>query len=296
MSWFKSVVSDLGLKHLNNQGQPSHLRIAQLTDCHLLVAPGRYEGVDSLANLHRVLAQIKAQNYDLVVVTGDITQDHTLASYQLLAQACEHYLPQTMVVWLPGNHDDIDDLHTTLSNEPMNPAKHVSLGNWHILMLNTKGPTPSGVVCEQHLNQIEKRLDGIKPQQHVLAFCHHHPLPVNGYIDKHILQNGEQLLVLLAKYPQVKCLAHGHVHQARVTAINSDGLPTPVEKPQCQTGFTLLATPATSIQFKVNSLLKANDHGGPAFRDFKLFDDGTFETAVVWLDDPKTTVGNTRNN
>jgi Icc protein len=108
----------------------------------------------------------------------------------------------------------------------------------------------------------------------VAVFCHHHLLRVNGFIDKHILTNGEALLNLLKGFSQVKSIAHGHVHQQRETIIERHG----------DDNLHLWATPSTSVQFKPNSHDKGNDDLGPAFRQFALHPDGSIDSQVVWLD------------
>lgn len=247
------------------------IEIVQITDCHLMLDGQLYEGIDSLSRLYQVLKRLVSLRLDLLVVTGDITQDHTLASYQLLAQACDEVLPNVPVVWLPGNHDDIDDMTQAFVDYPcMNAAKKVvfSVGDWQLLLLNSKGPTPSGLISEQHLFDIEQQLALLQNNDSALVFCHHHPIPMDGYIDKHILNNGAELLQLLAKYEQVKVLAHGHVHQGR----------------ECEfAGLEVWATPATAIQFKPHSHDKANDVKGPGYRHIQLTADGGIKSQVYWL-------------
>jgi Icc protein len=249
------------------------VKIAQITDCHLLINNGTYLGVDSTAYLQRVMLKLSESHWDCVVVTGDITQDHTLASYNILAEFCHQYLSNTTVAWLPGNHDEINQLKQTLSQPPMTVAKHLKFGHWHVLLLNTKGPTPEGVVNSTHMAEIEVQLAQIPQDESVLVFCHHHPLPVNGYIDRHILTNGPELLAVLKRFSQVKCIAHGHVHQQRETVLGRD-----IGEP-----IFLWATPSTSMQFVVNSFAKGNNDSGPAFRQFELSPDGQVISHVIEL-------------
>jgi Icc protein len=250
------------------------VRIAQITDCHLLSENGTYHHLDTRVSLQRVIKVLAEQHWDAVMVTGDITQDHTSASYQILADFCQQYLANVPVAWLPGNHDELDCLNRWLSQPPFVGAKHLKLGRWHVLMLNSKGPTPAGVITQEHLIEIKQLLDNVTKDEPVAVFCHHHLLPVNGFIDRDILTNGESLLNLIKSYRQVKWLAHGHVHQQKQTIINR----------QCGGEIQLLATPSTSVQFKPNSFAKGNDDLGPGFRWFELYDNGHFTTDVTWLE------------
>ncbi|NQZ08276.1 MAG: metallophosphoesterase [Algicola sp.] len=265
MGWFTGTFS------VTTAVQP--LKIAQITDCHLLINGGTYEGVDSKARLQSVMVKLAEQTWDCVVVTGDVTQDHTLGSYEILADYCRLYLKDTIVAWLPGNHDDIDCLNRHFGQPPFTTAKHLKLGHWHVLMLNTKGPTPAGQVSAEHFDEITQVLNTIEPDESVLVFCHHHLLPVNGYIDKHIASNGELLLNLLKAHEQVKCIAHGHVHQQRQTILARAHYDD----------IYLWATPSTSVQFAVNSKVRGNDDSlGPAFRYFELGAGAQVLSDVIW--------------
>jgi Icc protein len=260
-------------KKVATDAQP--LKIAQITDCHLLINNETYGGVDSKARLQSVMVKLAEQDWDCVVVTGDVTQDHTPGSYEILADFCRTYLKAIPIAWLPGNHDEIDCLNRHFSQPPFTTAKHLKLGHWHVLMLNTKGPTPSGNISAAHFGEITQVLNSIKQDESVAVFCHHHLLPVNGYIDRHITSNGESLLNLLKAYEQVKCIAHGHVHQQRHTLLERKGYDD----------IDLWATPSTSVQFAVNSKVRGNDDSlGPAFRYFELGAGAQVLSNVDWLD------------
>lgn len=253
--------------------KPGPLKLAQISDCHLSCDGGLFHGIDAEASLRRVLQRLSQTPFDCVFVTGDISQDHTDASYQLLGRLCEQYLPNTCVARLPGNHDELACIDLWLSQSPMTKANHFTWQNWHILQLNSKGPTPSGWICEQHFSQIYRCLADIPDDHHVGVFCHHHPVPIGAYIDKHILTNGERLLACLTEHPQVKFLAHGHVHQQDEKVIQG---------PQGNE-IKLLATPSTSMQFAAGSKVRANDDLGPAYRTFELSTSGQWQSEVIWL-------------
>ncbi len=274
MDWFTgALTATFTTTKVATQHKP--LKIAQITDCHLLINGGTYEGVDSKASLRSVMVKLAEQKWDCVVITGDVTQDHTPGSYEILADYCRSYLKDTLVAWLPGNHDEIDCLNRHFCQPPFTTAKHLKLGHWHVLMLNTKGPTPSGYISAEHFGEITQVLNTIKADESVLVFCHHHLLPVNGYIDKHIASNGESLLNLLKAYEQVKCIAHGHVHQQRHTLLERSGFDD----------IHLWATPSTSAQFALNSMVRGNDERlGPAFRCFELGAGAQVLSNVDWLD------------
>ena len=82
--------------------------VVQISDSHLFAdTSGLHHDTNVYQNLIKVLQNIKQlPHVDIIVFTGDLTQDHTDASYQLFVQAfnaCEIITP---VYYLAGNHDE----------------------------------------------------------------------------------------------------------------------------------------------------------------------------------------------
>ena len=70
---------------------------------------------------------------------------------------------------------------------------------------------------------------------------------------------------MLARYPQVKAVLWGHVHQ---------------EFDQQAAGIRWLATPSTCIQFTPRSADFAVEEKAPGYRWLRLYADGQLETGV----------------
>ena len=85
----------------------SSVLLVQLSDSHLFAeADGRLLGMDTCDSLQRVIALVEQEQprIDLVLATGDLSQDGSLASYQRFRQLTDSLAPQ--VRWFPGNHDE----------------------------------------------------------------------------------------------------------------------------------------------------------------------------------------------
>lgn len=187
-------------------------RLAQITDCHLLASrDGLYREVNSAAHLQAIVSTLCQEQPDAVLLTGDVTQDHSLASYNLLAQLLTPL--NCPVFCLPGNHDDEAELARLCQQRPMRPERNLLLGNWQLLLLNTKSDTPAGgfAVAEQQWLAAECQRSSAGA---MWLFCHHHPLPLNSFIDKHGQQQHEALWQAIAGEPRIKGIAHGHAHHA----------------------------------------------------------------------------------
>ncbi|CAH9053594.1 3',5'-cyclic adenosine monophosphate phosphodiesterase CpdA [Pseudoalteromonas holothuriae] len=255
MAWFKQA----------HYFEKSHLKLAHITDSHLFAhRKGLYFDVNTADNLRAVLSQLALQQLDAVVFGGDLTQDHTIASYTLFATLVSESDLTCPVFWLPGNHDELDMLEH-MSQGQIQTAKRLYTDAIDILLLNSKGPTPAGWCDEPHLADVIQALNNSASK--TLVFCHHHPVPIDGYLDKHMLENGPQLLNILVESECVMALIHGHVHNEYHLRFRE---------------LDIFATPATSIQFTKGTALWQQQDLGPAWRLITIEDD-TFSTEVVWL-------------
>src|SRR5690606_32961889 len=82
------------------------LRVVQLSDCHLFAEEsGKLLGLETQFSLDRVLELIRAEQprIDLILATGDLSQDASQASYERLQRALAGF--NTPTYWLEGNHD-----------------------------------------------------------------------------------------------------------------------------------------------------------------------------------------------
>jgi Icc protein len=255
MAWFEQAYSF----------NTSHLKLAHFTDCHLFAnREGEYFGVNTAQTLAETFEFLATQQLDAAIFGGDITQDHTPESYQLFAELLEQSRLTCPVFWLPGNHDELSE-YQAIENAQILPHKKLVADGVDVLLLNSKGNTPAGWCAQSHLEELNKQLN--KTDNAVLALCHHHPMPINGYLDKHILENGAQLLNVLVDSHKVQALIHGHVHN---------------DYSQCFRALPVLATPATSIQFSKATPDWQQQNLGPAVRLIE-FSRTAFKTEVIWL-------------
>lgn len=219
-------------------------RLLQLTDCHLLADPqGDYQQIKPYQHLASLLSALKNQPFDALILTGDLTQDHSLASYLLLAELLKDW--SSPVFYLPGNHDEPALMAEAFAKPPFFAATELTASGWKWLLLNSKGPTPAGEFDPPRLVELEAALK--KDPTPVWIYCHHHPIPIGAAIDRHSLQQPEALLTLLAAHPLVKGLAHGHCHHAYQTTHAA--------------GLTIVGCPATSVQFTLSADWQTEDQG-----------------------------------
>ena len=84
-----------------------------------------------------------------------------------------------------------------------------------------------------------------------------------------IIKNASELLNLVKRYPQVKGITTGHIHQEM--DLDTDGI-------------RILGTPSTCFQFRPLSPTFSIDSKMPGYRVIKAHDDGKIETQVIRLE------------
>ena len=247
------------------------VRVLQITDTHLFAKKDEtLLGVNTWESYHAVLQAIhaSARDADLVVATGDLAQDHSSAAYQHFADGIASF--SVPCVWLPGNHDFQPSMYSTLQDAGISPAKRVMVGeHWQILLLDSQVfGVPHGELSDFQLEWLEKRL-AEAPERHTLLLLHHHPLPAGcSWLDQHSLRNAASLDNVLVRYPRVKNLLCGHIHQELDVEWN---------------GRRIMATPSTCVQFKPHCANFTLDTVSPGWRWLELHADGSLTTEVCRL-------------
>ncbi len=245
---------------------PIHL--IQITDLHLCETPGDIlrSGVNTDETLKAILMQIAVRKPqpDLLVATGDLAQQPVAAVYERLQRyfsmlSCPAYT-------LCGNHDDATMASRLLNQGNANYCGDLLLENWRLIFLDTSRPERvDGELSTSELLRLEQLLQH-SAADYVMIFLHHPPLKIDSpWMDRIRLENGDALFAVIDRYPQVRAVVFGHIHQQFESTRGE---------------IRLIGTPATSIQFKPKTLNMAIDSLPPAYRGFELYDDGSFTTCI----------------
>lgn len=184
------------------------MRVVQITDAHLYAdTAARSRAGIPWRQFQQVLSAVVAEKPDIVLFTGDVSQDESAASYALAVQALEQ-LPCPWY-WLPGNHDQPEFM---AAERPM--VDQVDFDSWRILLLNTQVEgKPFGELGSARLAKLAEQLES--DERPTLIAMHHPPVDVGAvWMDAIGLQDRDAFWQLLSKHPQVKIILFGHVHQA----------------------------------------------------------------------------------
>lgn len=237
-------------------------RILQLSDSHLGASRDfRLAGINTYQSFCQVLDALPDRDAvpDLVAVTGDIAGDGDEAAYHLFNQVMAEQ-PRSFA-WLPGNHDNFPLMHQVL-HQPF--RRVIELGNWVAIFLVSAQPGEvSGQLADAELTELQDLLHRHR-DQYVLLFVHHMPVEIScQWLDKHRIANHRQLADLVTKFPGVRALFAGHVHQPFSTSWQ---------------GIAVHSTPSTCFQFLPGSDGFELSEQPPGYRWIELYADGQLKT------------------
>jgi Icc protein len=254
----------------------TYFSVLHITDPHILAKPDdTLLGVKTAFYFNAVLdhALQSSRQFDLCLLTGDLAQEPCRASYNYLLNALQAYgIP---CLCIPGNHDDFNMMQAVLNTESINCSKRQILGNWQIIGLNSQIlGSEGGHLANDELAFLERHLQD-NLNLNTLIAVHHHCLPTgSNWMDSMMINNAEGLLGIIDRYPQVKAIINGHIHQVMELEINT---------------VRVLTTPSTCFQFKPNSEKFSLDDMSPGYRWLELFNDGTVKSEVVRI--PESLIG-----
>lgn len=256
--------------------------ILQLSDLHILATPDdTLLGVNTEHYFQACLEQAvrlclqqtdtEKQHFDLILLTGDLAQAPGLASYRRILTCLEAY--KAPCICLPGNHDDYELMQQVFNTDRINCRKQVLLeNNWQLVSLNSQilGKA-GGRLSNEELVFLENCLTE-NPDRHALIAVHHHCLETKSpWMDDMIIENRQELLAIVGKYPQVKAITTGHIHQ--VMDVRTATL-------------RVMGAPSTCFQFTPESTDISMDYTAPGYRLIDLYLDGRIESEVARLPEP----------
>lgn len=255
------------------------MRVIQISDSHLFGDLARdLLGLNTHASFAAVVdavcVEAASAKPDMVVLTGDISQDFSEQSYVNAAKVCERFA--CPVYWLPGNHDSPETMQKVFSSTQLKSDKAIIFGDWLFILLNTHYPKHvSGYLARSELAHLDYYLSHY-PNQHTLVFLHHHPVLMNArWLDTSCLTNPDDFFEIIDKYPQIRGIVFGHVHQVFETH---------------RKNIPILSAPSTCIQFLPGQKEFKVDNNNPGYRWFELSPDGLFKTGVERLKQFNNTV------
>ena len=256
------------LKHkiLNNEREC--IRIIHITDTHLFKnKSGILKGaVNSFEKLQRVVLKIKQspEDFDVVIVTGDISEDRSPESYQHFKTELDQLGKPSF--WLPGNHDTFDNMPNEIFEDHVYSS--IDFGDWKFIFLDTtiRGGD-HGNLSKNELDRLQSFLQKNKDYNTIICM-HHPPIDVGSeFIDVLGLENKKEFWELIQNNPKPKAIFFGHVHQI----INEN-----------KEGVLLSSPPSACLQWVPKSQDFACNPKGEGYQEITISSDGKIK--IEWFE------------
>ena len=203
---------------------PTPILIAQISDLHIkppgALAYGRVDTAKALTRCVAALNEFRPRPH-LVVISGDLADTPTVEEYDHL----KRLLAPLELPWIgtPGNHDSRELMRAAFPDQAYAAASGAlnltrSVAGLEIILLDSSVPgKPHGELEAPTLQWLDATL-ARSPQRPALLFLHHPPFHAGiWHMDRQNLLNADALAAVVARHPQVRLVAAGHVHRATLT-------------------------------------------------------------------------------
>ncbi|MDQ6976151.1 MAG: adenylate/guanylate cyclase domain-containing protein [Mariprofundaceae bacterium] len=244
--------------------------LLHLSDCHIYAEPEHLiKGINANDSLAAVIAHAKQHypNPDAFILGGDLVQDQSESGYQRLATMLKGWKSPFMIT--PGNHCKVPLLYNVLPPALQAISSYhnsLCLASWQLITLNSHhAGNVSGLLADQELEHLETFLNTVGDDYALIAL-HHPPVLIDSYwMDQISLKNQDALWSVIDRFPQVRAIICGHIHQAFDTLRGN---------------VRILGVPSTSVQFTPKKEAFTLDDRSPGYRWLKLLPDGTLDTGI----------------
>jgi Icc protein len=266
-----------GHRQITTAGDSVHL--VQLTDTHLCAERGgTLLDMDTDRSLQLVIDHVLEERpvIDGLLCTGDLSDRGSRDAYLRLIDYLQAFSAESF--WLPGNHDDRQQMEAALAGIGGSLPGELRAGCWQILMLDSQIPGEvGGCLGEQEQQRLLTALQTAREENLFTLVClHHQPLPIGcAWIDQQKVADAEQFWQTLESFSGVRGVLWGHVHQ-KVDVQRGD--------------IALMASPSTCVQFAPGSERFKADDRPPGYRWLELCNDGSINTGISRVTDATFTV------
>ena len=201
--------------------------IAQITDPHMVPKESHWLSQPETEIRERFVRVIEYINRlhtrpDVVVLTGDATDEGDAASYQHLKELLQPLKTPFFVI--PGNHDRREAMRAAFSHHAYMPKTgfiHYAVEEYpvRLVCLDTLVEGEHlGLLCKERMEWLEKTLEA-EPEKPTLIFMHHPPAKTGTKLfDTMICFAPPQLESLVREHHQVLGIMTGHYHHLCITS------------------------------------------------------------------------------
>ncbi|WP_233231387.1 metallophosphoesterase family protein [Silvanigrella aquatica] len=201
------------------------MRIIQISDLHIKKNKDAIlYNANPRKSLELTLEQLlkEKNDFDILLLTGDISDDGSLESYEFVLNLLEK--TNKMIYYINGNHDNKNNLISKFSKSIyFRQLDELVINNWLFIGLDSCVEGKDlGFLSNIEIQKCEsliRKYDNSK--YNIVLVVHHHLLPVGTpLIDDCPIINSTQLLDIINNNRQIKIVITGHVHNDYSIPIN----------------------------------------------------------------------------
>ena len=177
--------------------------VVQISDSHLRAEPNTPVDENPDASLLATFDAVRDVHADLVLLTGDLADDGSLAALDRVRAVADEFASPILAVG--GNHDDVANVCTVFG-----AADTAKVGAWRIVGVDSV--IPGEIHGAVDVDELTDRLDRLDDRPTLIAI--HHPPRSPSTHPMFQLIGAEQMLAALRARPHVRAVVSGHLHEA----------------------------------------------------------------------------------
>jgi 3',5'-cyclic-AMP phosphodiesterase len=228
------------------------LKIAQISDIHVLGKDVLYQDIDVCGNFLTALQAVQEENVDLIILSGDLAAERgEPEAYEWVQEVMSTI--ETPYEVMVGNHDSLDIMKQYFPMEKdIHQGKHFfarTINDKRLFFLDSG----NHIVDDFQWQWLLEQQKDVGMEQEGLLFIHHPPALANhGFMDKrYSLKNIEESRKYLQMMSNIHNIFVGHYH---------------FEKIVMQDGKNIHITPSTMMQISPGHSEFHLEHTRPGWR------------------------------
>lgn len=189
---------------------PENIKIGQISDLHIGNDNELVQGIDVRSNFKIALKAMEKEELDLLVLSGDLSDNGEIEAYQFVADQMNTY--KKPWCFISGNHDNINKMNQIFNIEPdLKNGEYYykkEILNHTIFFLDSS----TNYISPEQLEWF--KTEAKKEKKEFLLFIHHPPcIAGHRFMDaKYALQNIDEVQQLLNQFEKLQYIFSGHYH------------------------------------------------------------------------------------
>ena len=193
------------------------MRIIHMSDLHLTKDGCPIWETDTMEHFNKSIEIIRGmKNIDAIIVTGDISDDGSIWTYQYADKVFSSLMIPT--ICCPGNHDSLKVMLKEYKPSYYQVLPHAFvIKGWKIITLNSvilddvdsNHNKARGFLSDASKKYMIQELDERLP---TIIALHHPPIEPGGWLNRKLLDNRDDFNTIITKYTNARLVIYGHTH------------------------------------------------------------------------------------